>query len=245
MDRNALSSVTRVVLLLPKILEGVGKPVTLAVVMIIWLVIASLKFVSDCHRIFSNWLLGNYSKAIFKARRNFENRWARFSIGLAIVPLAVTTSFAYPRIAQGQEIVVDPNSLILSENATAALKTMKAIRAPLSYTILNQGYLPGHPGLDLKGPINEPIYPIMAGNVIEATRSYTGYGNYVVIEHAQGLQSLYAHLNWIGVHKGDQVNTDSILGGLGTTGRSTGPHLHLEVIDNGKKVNPLTVIGGR
>lgn len=82
----------------------------------------------------------------------------------------------------------------------------------------------------------------MKGTVIEAGASPFGYGNVILVDHGNGLVSLYAHLSKILSHKGDEVGMDTVIGLVGTTGHSTGPHLHLEIHQNGISVNPLNFI---
>ena len=231
--------------LLPSMLALVGKPATFVLIFALWGVEMLIRGFKTLNRLIARWIWRRYAKIIGTTRNSFEHRWARFVVGLAILPLAMLIGLASPSLVQGQETVIDPSSLQLSENANMILKTVESIRTPLSVTTINQGFSSGHQGIDLKGQINEPIHPIMRGKVLEASHTRGGYGNYVVVEHGQGLQSLYGHMNWIVVEPGYSVNTESVLGGVGSTGNSTGPHLHLEVIDGGKKVNPLTVIGGR
>lgn len=89
----------------------------------------------------------------------------------------------------------------------------------------------GHNGVDLAGPVGTPLRAAAAGTVIVASvGGYGGgYGNYVVIRHANGTQTLYGHMNTISVSVGQTVNRGQYIGGLGNTGRSTGPHIHFEV----------------
>ena len=98
-----------------------------------------------------------------------------------------------------------------------------------------------HTGTDLACPTGTPIYAAMSGTV-----SYTGvssvFGNYVIVNHNNGYQTLYAHMSKILVKKGQSVNQDTKLGLVGSTGYSTGPHLHFTVYKNGKIVDPMTVL---
>lgn len=98
-----------------------------------------------------------------------------------------------------------------------------------------------HTGTDLACPTGTPIYAAMSGTV-----SYTGvssvFGNYVIVNHNNGYQTLYAHMSKILVKKGQSVNQDTKVGLVGSTGYSTGPHLHFTVYKNGKIVDPMTVL---
>ncbi|MEM6433580.1 MAG: M23 family metallopeptidase [Cyanobacteria bacterium P01_D01_bin.115] len=94
-----------------------------------------------------------------------------------------------------------------------------------------------HSGIDFRGAIGTPIYATAQGLVMKAERS-GGYGNHIVIDHGYGYKTLYAHLSKLDVKVGDRVNRGDLIGALGNTGRSSGPHLHYEVHHNGQPVNP-------
>lgn len=100
-----------------------------------------------------------------------------------------------------------------------------------------------HYGLDFTAPIGTPIYATGDGtvkNVIRSTsKSSKGYGNFVIIDHGYGYKTLYAHMNKYIVKRNQSVKRGEIIGYVGNTGLSTGPHLHYEVIKNGRKVNPV------
>jgi murein DD-endopeptidase MepM/ murein hydrolase activator NlpD len=94
-----------------------------------------------------------------------------------------------------------------------------------------------HAGLDFRGPIGAPIYAAAAGTVSYAgVRS--GYGNCVEISHGNGLLTRYGHMSRIESHVGQVVKPGEVIGRIGSTGRSTGPHLHFEVRINDQAVNP-------
>jgi murein DD-endopeptidase MepM/ murein hydrolase activator NlpD len=102
-----------------------------------------------------------------------------------------------------------------------------------------------HKGVDLVGT-NKQIYPVNDGTVIYTKSSRSGYGNHLLINHGNGIWSLYAHLSKIYVQAGQVVNKNTILGVEGSTGNSTGSHLHLEIrkSEDGSQVNPITFLGG-
>ncbi len=95
-----------------------------------------------------------------------------------------------------------------------------------------------HQGLDLAGKIGLKIYATGDGIVISAIDAKNGYGKEIIIDHGFGYISRYAHLHKIDVKIGQSIKRGQYLGLLGSTGRSTGPHLHYEVIYNSKTVNP-------
>jgi murein DD-endopeptidase MepM/ murein hydrolase activator NlpD len=94
-----------------------------------------------------------------------------------------------------------------------------------------------HAGIDFKGAMGSPIFAAADGQVTFAGRK-AGYGNAIEITHGNGILTRYAHLSRIGVKVGQQVAAGTTIGGLGNTGRSTGPHLHFEVRINDRAVNP-------
>ena len=98
-----------------------------------------------------------------------------------------------------------------------------------------------HQGLDFRASKGEEVMAAGAGTVLSAGR-HGGYGNMVEIDHGQGLTSRYAHLSRIMVKAGDIVTPGQLIGKVGSTGRSTGPHLHFEVRRNGAARNPITYI---
>ncbi|MEX2453851.1 MAG: peptidoglycan DD-metalloendopeptidase family protein [Rhodospirillaceae bacterium] len=104
------------------------------------------------------------------------------------------------------------------------------------------GYNRMHRGVDFAAPTGTPIYA--AGDGVITYRGRKGaYGNYIQIRHASNYQTAYAHMHGFksGVNQGSRVRQGDVIGYVGTTGRSTGPHLHYEILLSGTQVNPLTV----
>lgn len=98
-----------------------------------------------------------------------------------------------------------------------------------------------HPGLDMACPTGTPIYAALGGKVLQGGFSRI-YGNYVIIDHGNGFQTLYGHMSKRISSTGDYVQQGQKIGLVGSTGYSTGPHLHWTVYKNGKVVDPLTLI---
>ncbi|MDW0114329.1 M23 family metallopeptidase [Sporosarcina saromensis] len=98
-----------------------------------------------------------------------------------------------------------------------------------------------HQGIDIARPSTRAIFAADNGVVTKATRHST-YGNYIVISHNNGYETLYAHLSSIEVKVGQTVPQGTKIGVMGSTGRSTGVHLHFEVMKNGSNINPLSVL---
>jgi len=95
----------------------------------------------------------------------------------------------------------------------------------------------GHKGVDLAAPTGTPIYATADGRVSRANW-FSSYGKYISIEHGADLQTRFAHLSEIAVSEGASVKKGDLIGYVGSTGRSTGPHLHYEVRVNGVAVDP-------
>jgi murein DD-endopeptidase MepM/ murein hydrolase activator NlpD len=96
-----------------------------------------------------------------------------------------------------------------------------------------------HPGIDLAGPYGTPIYATADGTVGRAEWNSGGYGNLVEIDHGHGIQTRYGHLSRSIVHAGERVKRGQLIAYMGSTGRSTGSHLHYEVRLDGTAVNPI------
>lgn len=94
-----------------------------------------------------------------------------------------------------------------------------------------------HRGIDFRGPIGTPIHATADGVVTKADYA-GGYGQQVIIDHGYSHTTLYAHLSAISVKAGDRVKRGDVIGALGSTGRSSGPHLHYEIRRNGQAINP-------
>ena len=94
-----------------------------------------------------------------------------------------------------------------------------------------------HPGLDFRGPIGAPIFAAAKG-VVSFAAVKSGYGNCVEVDHGNGLITRYAHMSAFHTHVGQAVVPGQLIGAIGSTGRSTGPHLHFEVRINNTPVNP-------
>jgi murein DD-endopeptidase MepM/ murein hydrolase activator NlpD len=96
-----------------------------------------------------------------------------------------------------------------------------------------------HSGMDFSAPIGTPIYATGDGTVERADNTAQGYGNHVVINHGFGYKTLYGHMSRFNVRPGKKVKRGEIIGYIGSTGISTAPHLHYEVIKGGNKINPI------
>jgi murein DD-endopeptidase MepM/ murein hydrolase activator NlpD len=175
----------------------------------------------------------------------FAGRLIRYFADHRSIRKIFATGFVFTAILAGfspqnTNIQVQADETIIEPQTT--LVTQKSMQYPVVSVKINQGYGFFHPGVDLGGEKGDAIKPIMPGFVAYAGWDFSGYGNLVVVSHKNGLDSYYAHLSKIEVATGKIVDTNTEIGEMGVTGHSTGPHLHLEIHQNGVSLNPLTVL---
>ena len=132
------------------------------------------------------------------------------------------------------------------QDGVIAIPSDKPIRASVEFTsgfgVRSDPFHAGaafHPGIDLAGAYGTPIYATAEGTVIRAGWNSGGYGNLVEIDHGRGITTRYGHMSAILIAAGDHVTRGQLIGRMGSTGRSTGNHLHYEVRIDGRAVNPI------
>ena len=172
--------------------------------------------------------LARYFTGHKNIRKIFATGFATFVAAMILVP--------HP-----QNIQAEASEDVIVE-AETTLATEKSMIYPVGKVVINQGYSVFHRAIDLGGTLGTAIKPIMNGVVAYAGWDRSGYGNLVILIHKNGIESYYAHLSKIEVKTGDIVTTDTEIGKMGSTGRATGIHLHLEIHQNGVSLNPLTVL---
>jgi murein DD-endopeptidase MepM/ murein hydrolase activator NlpD len=133
---------------------------------------------------------------------------------------------------------IPPNEVVNAADITTEHTVVWPVKSPS----ITQGYRLGHYGVDIQDKANLSIYPVDDGVITGIEDSRFGYGKHVYIDHGDGRSSLYAHLSSINVVVGQQVNRDTIIGIMGKTGWASGIHLHLEIYQNGKALNPVTLL---
>lgn len=106
-----------------------------------------------------------------------------------------------------------------------------------------EGKMRAHHGIDLAAPVGKEVLSAYGGKVVRAERA-GGYGNLVVVDHGDGLETRYAHLGEINVSIGDEITAGTKVGTVGMTGRTTGPHLHFELRREGEAVDPRSALEG-
>jgi murein DD-endopeptidase MepM/ murein hydrolase activator NlpD len=132
------------------------------------------------------------------------------------------------------------------QNGVIAIPAEKPVKTNVEFTsgfgVRSDPFHAGaamHPGIDLAGSYGTPIYATADGTVLRAGWNSGGYGNLVEIDHGRGITTRYGHMSAILVHEGEHVTRGEQIGRMGSTGRSTGNHLHYEVRIDGRPVNPI------
>lgn len=157
-------------------------------------------------------------------------------------------------LAVGQQVIV-PEGVIVSTSSGSTGYASRIRITPDAGTVvasgnfvwptqggISQGFSWYHKGIDISNRAAPNVLAADAGTVVTAGWSVYGYGNHVVVDHGNGYRTLYAHLQAIYVGVGQSVRRGDALGRMGSTGRSTGTHLHFEVISSGTYLNPLSVL---
>ncbi len=159
------------------------------------------------------------------------------------IPLAHGTSTpglaALPAGTGGESLLAPATQLPLPANWPYG----SAFFAWRVYGWLTQGFHTDHSAIDIGAWAGTPVTAADRGGVIRAGWSDGGYGNFVVIDHKIDYLTLYGHLSDILVSEGEVVAQGQLIGHVGSTGNSTGPHLHFEIRDFGRRVDPLGLLG--
>lgn len=162
-------------------------------------------------------------------------------LSLALGSLAMTLGAAFATVQAS------------TEAATGAAVEAVVFTGPIIEGRISSGFgtvRPGisstaHKGIDLVAARGTPIHAPATGTVVVATTRYEqqpNYGTIIVIDHGGGWQSVYAHLDALDVAVGDRVGSGQVIGRVGSTGKATGPHVHVEVLHDGERVDPASVI---
>ncbi|MEK7570071.1 MAG: M23 family metallopeptidase [Patescibacteria group bacterium] len=158
-----------------------------------------------------------------------------------IVPGGVVESAA-PRQQPQNPSSASRRIAIFNIPPPARSTTGKRLQWPAPSRRVNQYFRFRHTGIDIDGNVGQPIYAADSGVVESVTYARYGYGFHVVINHGGGRETLYAHASRIFVRPGQSVKRGQSIAVIGLTGRTTGAHLHFEVIQNGAKRNPLSYL---
>lgn len=181
----------------------------------------------------------------FALRPIFNHKHLHVGVGLAIIIGLTSISLVSPFASQANDNTGGgPVSLSVLPEGEVNPTTRESVRVPTKYTYISQGFWALHPGIDFAGKVGEPVNSVMDGIVSQILYDKWDFGTHIVITHANKYSSLYAHLSKINVSVGQAVTTKTVIGEIGSTGRSTGPHLHLEIYDElSRPTNPATFLG--
>jgi len=181
----------------------------------------------------------------FALRPIFGHKHLHIAIGVIIAMTITGTALFSPVDSLAQESTGGgPIALSVLSEGEINPTTTESIKIPLKYNYISQRFWALHPGIDFATHTGEPVNPVMNGKVILVAHDTWDYGKHVIVAHANKYTSLYAHLSKIYVQEGQTVDTKTIIGEAGSTGRSTGPHLHLEIHDElDRPFNPATFLG--
>ena len=181
-----------------------------------------------------------YKHAKKSLRKFFEQKSIKKIFGFNLAAVVLFTGVVSAPISAFNQTQAQETVALTAQ--VVQLTTESSVRVPLDSLEVTQGYSGFHRGVDLNGALGNPVYPVMDGTVEAVFYSRFSYGNHVTVNHGSGFKSLYAHLGRVVVQTGQDVDKNTVLGTVGSTGWSTGSHLHLEVYDNGQTFNPLQIL---
>ncbi len=167
---------------------------------------------------------------------------SRLSIGQKVV---VPDGYIKPTIEQSAPQIVSKDTRLAREEEEGPTPEPAEVPAngkgfvwPTTTNHISQYFRWGHTGVDIDNRSRPSVFAAQSGTV-EFTGWLGGYGNLIIVNHGGGLTTYYAHLDKFYVSKGQAVTTGAAIGKMGSTGRSTGPHVHFEVRRNGRPINPM------
>lgn len=171
---------------------------------------------------------------------------------LALLPL----NYASRVVAENRDkVMVNGHKILVAEPAlpnpdrevNSLTQEIQAARSPFQFHMPTEGYISQsysyyHKAVDIAADFGNPIHPLGEGEITFAGFMADGHGRTVVVNHGNGLRSLYAHMDRIYVGVGNRVDGQAPIGTVGLTGRTTGPHVHIELTDNEIMVDPAAVL---
>lgn len=164
---------------------------------------------------------------------------SRIAVGLVFLSflLGVEPTFSYPPFRQ---------SIVKAQTQTQE-QIVVGQAQPIVFQLPHPGYISTyfssyHPALDIATGLGMPIHPIADGTVVQTGFNFWGLGLTVTVDHDYGYKSLYAHMGKIYVKEGQKITKGEMLGEVGLTGNTSGPHTHLEVSKDGVNINPQPLL---
>lgn len=176
-------------------------------------------------------------KLSYVGRKIFENKKANTALGKILALAAVFVGLLSPPVSAFDQPQASVEVLALKDNTLVGTQPLE-LKFPLEGGYISQGFRTYHPAIDVAADLGTPIHPVAKGVVEQVGFDFRGLGRTVVVNHGSGFKSLYAHLKNAEVEVGQEVDPATVLGLVGLTGRTSGPHLHLEFQENGRYLNP-------
>lgn len=176
----------------------------------------------------------------------------------ALVTVAVLAAAAAPAVTASSTLI-DATSAPVAPPVQAQVEAAGPVMRQIAFQMPVRGYAinsdfgirklaiearaRAHKGVDIAAPKGTSVFTAAEGEVIRTGYDAGGYGNFIEVAHPNDMTTIYGHLSRIDVATGDKVTPEQRIGLVGSTGYSTGPHLHFEVRRNGDQVNPTRVVG--
>lgn len=170
-------------------------------------------------------------------RKIFENKKTNTALGEILALAAVFIGLFTPPASAFDCPRATLEALVFKDKALTGTQPLE-LKFPLENGYVSQGFRAYHPAIDIAADLGTPIYPVTKGVVKQVGFDFRGLGRIVVVDHGSGFESLYAHLKNAEVEINQEVDEATVLGRVGLSGRTSGPHLHLEFQENGRYLNP-------
>jgi len=177
-------------------------------------------------------------------RQTLAQRQARRIVGMGLIAVVTFVLMIHNFANIGGASILAVNLASGTPAPVIDAATVHTAQLPIDYQYESRGYSWYHSGADLVAPTGTPVRPIMEGQVESVNHDYFGFGNHVIVKHEEGYESIYGHLSLTEVEQGQKVTLTTELGKSGSTGFSTGPHLHLEIHKDGVSVDPAEIVPG-
>lgn len=168
---------------------------------------------------------------------------ARAAVLAMLAALLMASMALQPAFAWREPLAADATAVALP----VWQQPLESVRVTSFFGVKRNSAAKTHRGIDFGARTGTPVLAAADGKVVEVTDRFDGepgYGKVIVIEHANRLRSVYAHLDSRSVKVGDSLRSGQVIGLSGATGKATGPHLHLEVIEDGRRIDPARLIAG-
>lgn len=182
-----------------------------------------------------------FSKILQLGRNFFRYYSLRLLKFILLLPLFISVAGYQPVLA------IPPFKRSVAEASFSEEQALTVQKLSKPFILPHHGYISTHfsawhPGIDIAAPLGTPIHPVNDGKVLAVIYDKIWLGHHVIIAHDGGYESTYGHMGQILVKVGQRVSEDTILGYIGLTGNTSGPHTHLEIKKDGEYIDPTTIL---